>query len=53
MSVLELTLIRPELTYGLRYHTARFVRLTLLCDVGRPYEADVRPVAAPTVVPAC
>lgn len=24
----------PELTCVLRYHTARFVRLTLLCDVG-------------------
>jgi hypothetical protein len=44
MSYLELSLIRPELTYVLRYHTARFVRLTLFCGVG---SGPMRPIFAP------
>jgi len=43
-----LSLIRPELTYDLRYHTARFVRLTLRCDAGsEPHEADIRAKKSP------
>jgi hypothetical protein len=39
-----LSLIRPELTCDLRYHTARFVLLTLLCDAG---SGPMRLISAP------